>query len=93
MRKTSTQLARRRIAPSNRPGGVARTVFSYLNYAALLSAKQQKSSEIFPPLLPEKMLQAQLPQARARFLTARSVSRHQFFVNRRRRFPFLLLFQ
>ncbi len=45
------------------------------------------------PLLPEKMLQTQLPQARARFLTARPIGRHQFFVNRRGRFPFLLLLQ
>ena len=46
----------------------------------------------FLPLLPEKMLQSQLPQPRARFLAARSIGRHQFFVNRRGRFPFLLLF-
>ncbi len=45
------------------------------------------------PLLPEKMLQSQLSQARARFLTAGSIGRHQFFVNRRCCFPFLLLLQ
>src|ERR1700747_579883 len=47
----------------------------------------------FVPLLPEKMLQTQLAKSRIGLLTARSIGRHQFFVNRRCCFPFLLLLQ